>query len=256
MSKIEAFKKANSDIAIFQTTGESRMKASIQYAQMVNKKGFLKIGERLIVNSNEKTIYILDGDVNKLETAQRMQSGESADKIVVMSEQAKDGSFLRSGCVGQAGPELTITQRAESVGSPQKFKTESRLAIYNWSYPKNDGSLESNVFVIYYAVAKSYKRGIFGAWFSSSLQKQCAGSVYIKSIGCPVTFPQSSCSVNNNSYSDSWGSSEVTFPIAGAYSYYTTYVPPVDAPDIYQSCSINMKITTFTSIGNIVQDMQ
>lgn len=256
-NKILAFQSKYSSIdsiAHFKSTGEVEMNVPIQYAQIVNKNGLVKIGSMLIHSAKDKTAYIFDGDINKLESAMRMNGGDRTNNIAVVKEQVVDGSGLRGTCIGGPGQDITISQRTDAIGSPQAFKTESRLAIQTWSFPKNDGSLASNSFVVYYANAKSYKRGVFGIWFASSLTKECKGSVIVKASGCT---PGQFCFVTNPNYSDVVsGMSDVLYPIAGAYSYYMTFVPAVDAPNFYQACSDNMQIITSTSKGSIVQNMQ
>jgi hypothetical protein len=254
VNKISAFQSKNSHIASFKPTGEVDMNIPIQYAQMVNQKGLLKIGKMLIHSSRDKTVYIMDGDINKLETALRMNGGEKTTDIVAVKEKTENGSFLRGTCIGQAQTEVTISSMANSVGSPQAFKTESSLVIKNWGIPVGITNDFDNR-CTYFAVAKSYKRGAFGIWFTSSLTKECKGSVIVNPTICPP-FPQA-CGVTNPNYSDVVsGQSEVLFPIAGAFSYYTTFTGSVLSPSFWQSCSDNIQIITTTSKGPIIQNMQ
>lgn len=100
MNKIVDFKKKNSDIAIFVETGEVSINAPIQYAQIVNRKGLLKIGNTLIQVNKDKTIYILDGDESKIEQGLRMLPSQSTANIIVADETSKT-NLLRGACVGQ-----------------------------------------------------------------------------------------------------------------------------------------------------------
>lgn len=208
-----------------------------------------------------KTIYILDGDESKIEQGLRMLPSQSTANIIVADETSKN-NLLRGTCVGQPSQNITISDFSEFLrdGSGNlKYKATSRLSITNWTYPLNDGSLQSNHFVSLDASSKSYKRGLFGAWYSTSVSKTCSGSIFIKArpfcqFGSPCT---PNVVVNNEPYSDTYQASDVNFPIAGPYSYHRRYIPSLGttAGEFGESCS-DISITNSFPLGTTFQQMQ
>ena len=101
MDKVNSFRNQYSDIAIFEKDGTVNIDAPVQYAQIVNREGIVKIDKTLIACNLQKSIQILDGDKSKIQKGLRMLPKETNNNIIVTDE-ISNKLLVRGTCAGAA----------------------------------------------------------------------------------------------------------------------------------------------------------
>jgi hypothetical protein len=251
-SRVDDFRKKYSDIAIFDEDGTVSINTSLKFAPIVNKKGLFKIDKSLIVSNAEKSVQILDGDRLKIQEA--LRSSEKQDTNFNVQVEKSQPLATRGTCQGQQNATIDIYNNSiglrETPNGSFKWLAESKLSISNWSYIQPDGSLFH--FVALIANTKSYKRGFFGGWYSTSQTKHCHGRAKVANAGI---FQAQACILNKKKCVDAdfsqidLSASEVTYYIVGPYSYYTHYLGNLGtfAGTFGESCSDLTMINYFPS---------
>jgi hypothetical protein len=263
INKVNSFRNKYSDIAIFEKDGTVSIDAPIQYAQIVNRDGLVKIDKTLIACNLQKSIQILDGDKSKIQEGLRMLPKESNRNIIILDE-IGNKLLVRGTCAGAPLTPITISDISTSIrefpnsGSTNlKYRADTKLIINNWQYG-------SNRFAALFATTKSYKRGLFGAWYSTSVTKRCSGTIVFSTDATCAQFDilTGQCIVSVSpatipGYSETvTGQSETSFPIIGPYSYYTNYAGALQFGATFaQSCS-DLTVHNFFQNNTITQQVQ
>ncbi len=260
--KVKSFITKYSDIATFEEDGTVSINAPVEYAQIVNKKGLVKIGTTLIACNQKRSVQILDGDVSRVNEYLEMPQIESNANVIITD---KIGTKLqvRGTCAGEAFTSITISDLSNQVTEfpgttgNLKYRADTKLIIENWAFG-------SNRFAQLFATTKSYKRGFLGRWYSTSVNKTCSGTIVfdtdatcaerdIATGECLVPVTPTVISGYSDSISER---SEFTFPIIGPYSFYIHYAGALKYGATFaQSCS-DLTLTNFFQNNSITQTIQ
>ena len=136
-------------------------------ANILNKRGIVKVGQALHKHMKDRVIVIQDGDINKLGMAARLEQSNENEGISINYVKDNSLSRLRCGNITQGGgsfPGATTMHFSNSWGfhshgsSNDKYRLEVEVISFEWAWSSSQ--------VASAITMKTQSRGIGGAWFA------------------------------------------------------------------------------------------